>query len=195
MHRIAFFQQGEPADFARRSRFSAREPRTGLLAAGRAAAVSCLLRVCLARIRRPSRNPQGRPDLYGQGFPLPRQTDRYSLQLLQQRYDGDDHHGERKPRAGAPLRESRSSIAATRTTPSSCSPLNPNPGKGQGMLRVDKNMWRYDPTSRKFTHTTLKDQYEDTAARNSDFRRMQRAMDYSVLKRCRVASWGSTMSG
>ena len=59
--------------------------------------------------------------------------------------------------------------------------VEPESRKGQGMLRVDKNMWRYDPTSRKFTHTTLKDQYEDTTARNSDFRRMQRAMDYSVL--------------
>jgi len=58
--------------------------------------------------------------------------------------------------------------------------LEPESKKGQGMLRVDNNMWRYDPTSRKFTHTTLKDQYEDTTARNSDFRRSQRALDYSV---------------
>ena len=58
--------------------------------------------------------------------------------------------------------------------------LEPESKKGQGMLRVDNNMWRYDPTSRKFTHTTLKDQYENTTARNSDFRRSQRAWDYSV---------------
>ncbi|MCE5255351.1 MAG: outer membrane lipoprotein-sorting protein [Spirochaetaceae bacterium] len=58
--------------------------------------------------------------------------------------------------------------------------LEPESKKGQGMLRVDNNMWRYDPTSRKFTHTTLKDQYENSTARNSDFRRSQRAWDYSV---------------
>ena len=52
--------------------------------------------------------------------------------------------------------------------------------KGQGTLRSGKNMWRYDPTSRKFAHTTLKDNYEDTVARNSDFRRMQRSLDYQV---------------
>lgn len=58
--------------------------------------------------------------------------------------------------------------------------LEPESRKGQGMLRVDNNMWRYDPTSRKFTHTTLKDTYENTTARNSDFRRNQRSWDYEV---------------
>jgi outer membrane lipoprotein-sorting protein len=58
--------------------------------------------------------------------------------------------------------------------------IEPESHKGQGMLRVDNNMWRYDPTSRKFMHTTLKEQYEDTTARNSDFRRSQRSLDYSV---------------
>jgi outer membrane lipoprotein-sorting protein len=58
--------------------------------------------------------------------------------------------------------------------------LEPESRKGQGMLRVDNNMWRYDPTSRKFTHTTLKDTYENTSARNSDFRRNQRSWDYEV---------------
>lgn len=58
--------------------------------------------------------------------------------------------------------------------------VEPESRKGQGMLRVDNNMWRYDPTSRKYIHTTLKEQYEDTTARNSDFRRSQRSLDYSV---------------
>ncbi len=58
--------------------------------------------------------------------------------------------------------------------------LEPESRKGQGMLRVDNNMWRYDPTSRKFTHTTLKEQFENTTARNSDFRRTQRSWDYDV---------------
>jgi len=59
--------------------------------------------------------------------------------------------------------------------------LEPESRKGQGLLRVDNNMWRYDPTSRKFTHTTLKEQYENTTVRNSDFKRFQRAMDYDVV--------------
>lgn len=58
--------------------------------------------------------------------------------------------------------------------------IEPESRKGQGMLRVDNNMWRYDPTSRKYIHTTLKEQYEDTTARNSDFRRTQRSLDYTV---------------
>ncbi|HNT60216.1 MAG TPA: outer membrane lipoprotein-sorting protein [Rectinema sp.] len=60
--------------------------------------------------------------------------------------------------------------------------LEPESRKGQGMLRVDNNMWRYDPTSRKFTHTTLKDTYENTTVTNNDFRRWQRSIDYSVEK-------------
>lgn len=60
--------------------------------------------------------------------------------------------------------------------------LEPESRKGQGMLRVDNNMWRYDPTSRKFTHTTLKDTYENSTVRNNDFRRWQRSIDYSVEK-------------
>jgi len=57
----------------------------------------------------------------------------------------------------------------------------PESRKGQGMLRVDNNMWRYDPTSRKFTHTTLKDTYENSTVTNNDFRRWQRSIDYSVV--------------
>jgi len=60
--------------------------------------------------------------------------------------------------------------------------LEPESRKGQGMLRVDSNMWRYDPSSRKFNHTTLKEQYENTTTRNSDFARFQRSLDYDVVK-------------
>lgn len=59
--------------------------------------------------------------------------------------------------------------------------VEPESRKGQGMLRVDNNMWRYDPTSRKFTHTTLKDTYENSTVTNNDFRRWQRSIDYSVV--------------
>jgi len=58
--------------------------------------------------------------------------------------------------------------------------LEPESRKGQGLLLVDQNMWRYDPTSRKYTHTDLKEAYENSTIRNADFKRFQRAMDYSV---------------
>ena len=58
--------------------------------------------------------------------------------------------------------------------------LEPESRKGQGLLLVDQNMWRYDPTSRKYTHTSLKDTYDNSTVRNNDFKRFQRAMDYSV---------------
>jgi len=59
--------------------------------------------------------------------------------------------------------------------------LEPESRKGQGLLLVDQNMWRYDPTSRKYTHTSLKDTYDNSTVRNNDFKRFQRAMDYSVI--------------
>lgn len=58
--------------------------------------------------------------------------------------------------------------------------LEPESRKGQGLLLVDQNMWRYDPKSRKFTHTSLKETYDNSTVRNADFRRFQRALDYSV---------------
>ena len=58
--------------------------------------------------------------------------------------------------------------------------LEPESRKGQGLLLVDQNMWRYDPTSRKYTHTDLKETYENSTIRNADYQRFQRAMDYSV---------------
>lgn len=58
--------------------------------------------------------------------------------------------------------------------------LEPESRKGQGLLLVDQNMWRYDPKSRKFTHTSLKETFDNSTVRNADFRRFQRALDYSV---------------
>ena len=58
--------------------------------------------------------------------------------------------------------------------------LEPEDRKGQGYLRVDDNMWMYDPVSRKFSHTSLKEQFESSDARHSDFRRSTTAEDYQV---------------
>ena len=58
--------------------------------------------------------------------------------------------------------------------------LEPEDRKGQGYLRVEDNMWMYDPISRKFSHTSLKERFENTDARHSDFRRSTTAEDYDI---------------
>ena len=53
--------------------------------------------------------------------------------------------------------------------------------KGQGYLRVGDNLWFYDPESRKFSHTSMKEQFGGTDARNSDFGSSGMNADYHVL--------------
>lgn len=52
--------------------------------------------------------------------------------------------------------------------------------RGQGYLRKGDNLWFYDPESRKFAHTSLKEAFQGTAARNSDFGDIRYAEDYTV---------------
>jgi len=56
----------------------------------------------------------------------------------------------------------------------------PSAQKGQGYLEVDNNLWFYDPTSRLFTHSSLKENWQSSDAMNSDFYRTSYARDYSV---------------
>ena len=56
----------------------------------------------------------------------------------------------------------------------------PEDQKGQGYLRVDDNMWIYDPVSRKFNHFSMKESFEGTDARYSDLGRSTLADDYAV---------------
>jgi outer membrane lipoprotein-sorting protein len=58
--------------------------------------------------------------------------------------------------------------------------LEPVVQKGQGNLRVDDNLWFYDPESRKFTHTSMKESFAGTDTKNSDFGRSTVAKDYTV---------------
>lgn len=51
---------------------------------------------------------------------------------------------------------------------------------GQGYLRVDDNLWFYDPESRNFSHTSMKEQFSGSDARNSDFGASSRNEDYAV---------------
>ena len=52
--------------------------------------------------------------------------------------------------------------------------------RGQGYLRQGDNLWFYDPESRKFSHTSLKEAFQGTDARNSDFGDVSFAADYEV---------------
>ena len=52
--------------------------------------------------------------------------------------------------------------------------------RGQGYLRQGDNLWFYDPESRKFSHTSLKESFQGSDARNSDFGEVSFAEDYAV---------------
>ncbi len=53
--------------------------------------------------------------------------------------------------------------------------------RGQGYLMIDDNLWFYDPESRKFSHTSMKEQFGDSDAKNSDFGESTIAEDYKVV--------------
>ena len=57
---------------------------------------------------------------------------------------------------------------------------DPSVQRGQGYLRQGDNLWFYDPESRKFSHTSLKEAFQGTDARNSDFGDLSFAEDYAV---------------
>ncbi|MGD1822796.1 MAG: outer membrane lipoprotein-sorting protein [Pleomorphochaeta sp.] len=58
----------------------------------------------------------------------------------------------------------------------------PTINKGQGYLLIDDNLWFYDPDSRKFSHTSMKEQFNDSDANNSDFGASDLSEDYEVVK-------------
>ncbi|MBN1686897.1 MAG: outer membrane lipoprotein-sorting protein [Spirochaetales bacterium] len=58
--------------------------------------------------------------------------------------------------------------------------LQPQVQRGQGYLKADENVWFYDPESRKFEKSTLRDNVQDSDAQNSDFNRSSLADDYEV---------------
>ncbi|MBL8968326.1 MAG: outer membrane lipoprotein-sorting protein [Spirochaetaceae bacterium] len=58
----------------------------------------------------------------------------------------------------------------------------PEAQKGQGYLKEDDNVWFYDPTSRKFTHSSVKENLSDSEAKNSDFTNKSILEDYAIEK-------------
>jgi outer membrane lipoprotein-sorting protein len=53
--------------------------------------------------------------------------------------------------------------------------------KGQGYLLLGDSLWFYDPESRNFTHTSLKENFQGTDAKNSDFSARSYAEDYKSV--------------
>ncbi|MDC7126147.1 MAG: outer membrane lipoprotein-sorting protein, partial [Spirochaetales bacterium] len=58
--------------------------------------------------------------------------------------------------------------------------LKPEYQKGQGYLKVDENVWFYDPESHKFTHSSLKENIQNSEAKNSDIDSLTISEDYEV---------------
>ena len=59
--------------------------------------------------------------------------------------------------------------------------IEPASEKGQGYLNIGENLWFYDPQSRKFNHTSMKESFGGTDAKNSDFGASSIGEDYKVL--------------
>jgi len=58
--------------------------------------------------------------------------------------------------------------------------LKPEIQKGQGFLQVSDDAWMYDPSSGKFEHFSMKDNFQDSEAKNSDFKATSLAEDYAI---------------
>ncbi len=69
--------------------------------------------------------------------------------------------------------------------------LKPDVQRGQGYLCVGDDLWFYDPESRKFAYSSLKDSFQDSDAQNSDFSSSSLHEDYSVSDYSEAALGGS----
>jgi outer membrane lipoprotein-sorting protein len=56
----------------------------------------------------------------------------------------------------------------------------PAQDRGKGYLRIDDNLWLYDPAARRFTVVGGADRFQNTNARNSDFNRSTLASDFRI---------------
>jgi outer membrane lipoprotein-sorting protein len=56
----------------------------------------------------------------------------------------------------------------------------PEAKKGQGYLKIDDNVWFYDPESGNYSHSTMKENINGSEAKNSDFKKYSYAKDYEV---------------
>jgi outer membrane lipoprotein-sorting protein len=59
--------------------------------------------------------------------------------------------------------------------------LQPQVQRGQGYLRVDDNVWFYDPESREFERTTIRENIQGSDAQNADLDQSNYSEDYQVV--------------
>ena len=59
--------------------------------------------------------------------------------------------------------------------------LQPEIQRGQGYLQVDENVWFYDPESRKFERTTVRENIQNSDAQNTDLNSSSYAENYEVV--------------
>ncbi len=60
--------------------------------------------------------------------------------------------------------------------------LQPEANKGQGYLKDKDNVWFYDPSSRQFTFSSIKENISNSEAKNSDLTRSTYSDDYTIEK-------------
>jgi outer membrane lipoprotein-sorting protein len=58
----------------------------------------------------------------------------------------------------------------------------PERQKGQGYLKIDDNVWFYDPESGNYSHSTMKENINGSEAKNSDFKKYTFADDFDIVK-------------
>jgi outer membrane lipoprotein-sorting protein len=56
----------------------------------------------------------------------------------------------------------------------------PEKQKGQGYLKIDDNVWFYDPESGNYSHSTMKENISNSQAKNSDMKRYTFSDDYEI---------------
>jgi outer membrane lipoprotein-sorting protein len=59
--------------------------------------------------------------------------------------------------------------------------LQPEVQRGQGYLQIDENVWFYDPESRKFERTTIRENIQGSDAQNADLDENTYSEDYEVV--------------
>ena len=58
--------------------------------------------------------------------------------------------------------------------------MQPSTERGQGYIQTEENVWFYDPNSRRFERTTIRDEIQDSDAQNADFDASNYGEDYEV---------------
>jgi len=58
----------------------------------------------------------------------------------------------------------------------------PEKQKGQGYLKIDDNVWFYDPEQGNFSHSTMKENINNSDAKSSDFKKYTFAEDFDITK-------------